>query len=180
MSPHLVLVGLMGTGKSTVARQLANRLQRPAVDTDHLVEQRTGRTVREIFETDGEEAFRDVEESVLADALSDARPSVVAAAGGSILRESNRRLMRDCELVVWLDASVDLLVHRTRHRGPGGHRPLLDSDPRTRLASLKTERESLYREVADERIEVDGLSVVEVVDLAARLHSAAIGTARPS
>ena len=162
--PHIVLIGLMGTGKTTVGRRLARRLGRDFIDTDAEVESRTSRSVRDIFERDGESAFRDIEASVVSDCVTREVPSVIAAAGGAILRDSSRALIRDCETVIWLDAPVELLVSRTASRPGNGHRPLIDSDPAERLSSLKTDREHLYRETSVCRLDVSGFDVDGLVD----------------
>lgn len=163
---HLVLVGLMGVGKSTVGRALAERLGRRFVDTDAVVEARAGRSVREIFAEEGEAAFRDLESDVLREVLAGDEPLVVAAAGGVVLREQNRvELGRRAGRVVWLRADPALLVQRVR---AGGHRPLLDDDPEGTLRRLEAEREALYREVADAVVSVEGRSVHEVVEAVLR------------
>lgn len=159
---HVVLVGLMGSGKSTVARALGQRLGRPVLDSDTMIEQRTGRTVREIFQTEGEDAFRDLETAVLNDALASREPAIIAGAGGIVLREQNRALLAASGArVVWLAAEPSLLVDRVRG---GGHRPLLDADPAGTLQRMHADREPLYREVAHQIIAVDGRSVSDVVE----------------
>jgi shikimate kinase len=159
---HVVLVGLMGAGKTTVGTRLATRLGRRLVDSDALIEARTGRTVREIFRDDGEDAFRTLETSALLDALHSTEPLVIAAAGGVVLRPENRAALRDADaLVVWLVARPTVLVERVRS---GGHRPLLDDDPEGTLQRMSVEREPWYREVADAVVDVDGRTVEEVVD----------------
>lgn len=161
-SQHVVLVGLMGSGKTTISRVLGERLGRPVLDTDQLVEARTGRTVREIFTTDGEDAFRDIETEVLRDALAADTPSVIAAAGGVVVREENRRLLAGSgSRVVWLCADTTTLLERVRG---GAHRPLLDGDPAGTLQRMYAEREPLYREVADAIVLVDHRSVADVVE----------------
>jgi shikimate kinase len=163
---HLVLVGLMGSGKSTVARMLGERLGRPVIDSDSVIEHRTGRTVREIFATDGEPAFRALETEVLVDALASAEPSVIAAAGGVVLSETNRRALRTNRArVVWLSADPDTLVERVKG---AVHRPLLDDDAEGTLRRMCHDREPLYREVADAMVLVDARSVADVVEAVLR------------
>src|SRR5258705_11543535 len=104
MAKHLVLVGMMGAGKTTVGSRLARRLDRPFVDSDVQVEGRAGRTVRQIFEAEGEAAFRALESEVLAEALGSEEPAVIAAAGGTVLDPNNRRRMREGGTGVYLSA----------------------------------------------------------------------------
>jgi shikimate kinase len=157
---HLVLIGMMGVGKSTVGRIVAAELDRPLFDSDEMIEERTGRTVREIWETDGEPAFRTLETDTLLEALSEPEPSVIAAAGGVVLTERNREALQTSDAhVVWLIADVDVLVDRVRN---GGHRPLLDDDPEATLRRLYAVRAPLYKEVADAIVSVDHRSPTEV------------------
>ncbi len=157
---HIVLVGMMGAGKSSVGRTLARRLGRELFDSDEMIEQRTGRTVREIWLEDGEPAFRALEAEVLADAISAPTPSIVAAAGGVVLSEANRDVLKaDGAHVVWLLADVDLLLDRVRN---GMHRPLLDDDPEGTLRRMYDERADLYQEVADAIVSVDHRSINDV------------------
>ncbi|HQV56554.1 MAG TPA: shikimate kinase, partial [Ilumatobacteraceae bacterium] len=110
---HIVLVGLMGSGKSTVARRIGARLGRPVLDSDEMIEELTGKSVRQIFAEQGEPAFREQEQAVLADALANEEPSVIAAAGGVVLSAANRRLLADADaVVVWLRADPVLLQQR--------------------------------------------------------------------
>lgn len=163
---HVVLVGLMGVGKSTVGRVLGERLGRRVVDTDAVIEAATGRTVREIFATDGEPAFRELETAALLDALADPEPLVIAAAGGVVLSEVNRAALRDGRSkVVWLVADTSLLAERVR---AGEHRPALDADPTGTLRRMHQLREPLYREVADLVVTVDTRSVNDVVEAVLR------------
>lgn len=165
--PHLVLVGLMGSGKTTIGRRLARELGRAFFDTDEMVEARTGRKVREIFEHDGETSFRRLESAVLAEALDTEEPCVVAAAGGVVLDEANRIRLRSGHRVVWLRPSLDVLDRRLARRGSstGNHRPLLDSDPVGVLRDMDRSRSTLYDEVATEVVDVEEQSVDEVVAL---------------
>jgi shikimate kinase len=157
---HLVLVGMMGVGKSTVGRIVAAELDRPLFDSDEMIESRTGRTVREIWATDGEPAFRTLETDTLLEALAEPEPSVIAAAGGVVLSERNREALQTADArVVWLMADVDVLVDRVSN---GGHRPLLDDDPEATLRRLYAVRAPLYQEVADAIVSVDHRSPTEV------------------
>jgi shikimate kinase len=160
VSSHLVLVGMMGSGKTTVGRRVAARLGRRLRDSDAEVEARTGRTVREIFESDGEAAFRAEEARALADALGDPEPAVVAAAGGVVLDPRNRTRLKEGGTVVWLDARPEALARRV---SAGGHRPLLGDDPLAALRRLDAERRPLYAEVADHVVSVEDRRPDDVV-----------------
>jgi len=151
---------MMGAGKTTVGRRVAARLGRTLFDSDAEVEARTGRTVREIFETDGEAAFRAEEARALADALADPEPAVIAAAGGVVLDPRNRERLRQAGTVVWLDAHPEALARRV---STGGHRPLLGDDPLTALRRLDAERRPLYADVADHVVPVEGRPLDDVV-----------------
>lgn len=161
MTGHVVLVGMMASGKSTVGRIVAERLGRAYVDSDEQVEARTGRTVREIFESDGEAAYRALETEALVEALDRDVPVVVAAAGGTVLDPENRARMRAAGTVVWLDAEPEVLAGRVRR---GDHRPLLGDDPVAAMRRLHAERLPLYREVADHVVDVTRRSVEEVAE----------------
>lgn len=157
---HLVLVGMMGAGKSSVGRVLARKLGRPLLDSDDLIEARTGRTVREIWATDGEASFRALETEMLIDALADTEPAVVAAAGGVVLSAENRAALAASDAhVVWLLANIDILIDRVQN---GAHRPLLDDDPEATLRQMYADREALYQEVSDAIVSVDHRTVHDV------------------
>ena len=157
---HLVLIGMMGAGKSSVGRVLARKLDRPLLDSDELIEQRSGRTVREIWTTDGEAEFRKLETRILIDVLSGDEPSVIAAAGGVVLETANRTVLAESDAhVVWLLANVELLIDRVKS---GTHRPLLDDDPDAMMRAMHRDRDELYRDVADAIVSVDNRSVQDV------------------
>lgn len=163
---HLVLVGMTGVGKSTIARILGVRLGRDVWDTDSAIEERAGRSVRRIFAEDGEAVFRTLESGVLRDALASTAPLVIATGGGIVVAEGNRRLMAESGArVVWLCADPATLVERV---GNAGHRPLLDDDPAGTLQRMMRDREPLYREVADAIVLVDHRSASEVVEAVLR------------
>ncbi|NCY15435.1 MAG: shikimate kinase [Actinobacteria bacterium] len=143
---HVVLVGMMGVGKSSLAKRIGRSLRRPVLDTDSEIVNRTGRTIAEIFAEEGEAEFRDLEVAVLAELLARDEPSVIAAAGGIVLRPENRSALARAGTVVWLRAPVDVLL--TRVTG-GTHRPALAADPEGTLRSMERDRDALYAEVAD-------------------------------
>ncbi|WEK45089.1 MAG: shikimate kinase [Candidatus Sphingomonas colombiensis] len=137
----IVLVGLMGAGKSTVGRRLAIRLGLPFVDADNEIEQAAGMTIAEMFAQYGEPYFRAGERRVIA-RLMDGAPKVIATGGGAFVNDETRALILAEALTVWLDASIDVLVERVRKRD---HRPLLTGkDPETVLRELAAIRNPLY------------------------------------
>ncbi|GIV98421.1 MAG: hypothetical protein KatS3mg057_3078 [Herpetosiphonaceae bacterium] len=162
---HIALIGLSGTGKTSAGRLLAQQLGRPFVDTDVLVEQAAGRSIAEIFSSDGEEAFRDLEAAALTRAIA-GEPAVIATGGGIVLREDNRRLLRDSCWTVWLKAALEYLARRVE--SDTSERPLLRGGAAARLAALLAEREPLYAAIADWSIATDQLSPEEVSTAVAR------------
>jgi len=161
--PHrLLLVGMMGAGKTTVGQLAAARLGWPYLDSDAEVVAATGKTVPEIFAESGEAAFRAEETKALERALA-LDPVVVSVAGGAVLSEENRRLIRGGGTVVWLRAQVATLVARV---GDGAGRPLLEDGAAAALARLDAVRRPLYAEVADTVIDVEGRQPAEVASAA--------------
>lgn len=157
--PSIFLVGPMGAGKSAVGKQLAKMLRREFHDSDAVVETRTGVDIPFIFEKEGEAGFRRREREVI-DALTRLDEVVVATGGGAVLDPENRAALASRGLVVYLDASVDQQLERTRMTS---HRPLLETaDPVARLAALMQERAPLYRELASLTVATDGRLVREV------------------
>lgn len=143
--PIVTLVGMPGSGKSTVGRQLSRRLGWPFVDSDSAIERELGCSIRSYFEQHGEAAFRDVEERVI-DTLLDSPVQVLATGGGAVLREANRSRLSARSFVVYLRSTPEELYRRLRH---DTHRPLLQvADPLRRLRELYRDRDPLYRGVA--------------------------------
>jgi shikimate kinase len=164
MPPRVVLVGLPGTGKSTVGAELARRLQVAFADSDELVVRQSGRSVAEIFQHQGEPAFRQLEADLIAEALG-GFDGVLALGGGAVTTESVRRdLLASSVPVVLLTATQDELLSRL---AGNGSRPLLAGDARARLAELADARQPQYREVASLSVATGGRSPAEV---AAALH----------
>lgn len=145
----------MGAGKSTIGKLLSSKLKLPFLDTDHLIEERTGADIPWIFDVEGEGGFRDREESALRDAC-DAGSAVIATGGGIIERELNRKFLQEHSAVVYLSAGIDLLVERTLK---DKKRPLLQvDDPKSRIIELLNKRDPFYRAVSSFIITTDGLS----------------------
>jgi shikimate kinase len=156
------LIGLPGSGKSTVGRQLARRLQLPFFDSDHVIEQQLGCSIREYFEREGEDRFRDVEQAVI-DELTQKPKCVLSTGGGVVLRPANRQHLHERGQVIYLNSSPDELYRRLRH---DTSRPLLQvADPLDRLRELFTQRDPLYRETAHFIIETGRPSVPTLVNM---------------
>ena len=152
---NVVLIGLSGSGKSTVARLLARRLGWRVLDTDQEIRRRTGRSIEQIFREDGEPAFRSIESEIVRSACTGAH-KVIATGGGAILDPANRRSMRDGNLVVLLETMPETLAARLSDSVGREPRPLLAGpDLVARLTALARERQPLYR-CAHEVVPTDG------------------------
>jgi len=162
MAANLFLIGLRGTGKSTVGPLLAERLGLPFFDADAELEATAGRSIREIFAAEGEPPFRDLEEKLLV-ALLARGPAVIATGGGVVLREANRRRLSDSGRVVWLTADHATLWQRLQNDPAGGRqRPNLAGGGMSEIEELARQREPLYRSVAHLTISVVGRSPEQV------------------
>jgi shikimate kinase len=161
---RLSLVGMPGSGKSTVGRHVARHLQLPFVDTDHLIEQRIGCSIRAYFELHGEPAFRDVEAQVVEEVTASSEARVIATGGGAVLREANRNALHERTRVFYLRSMPEDLARRLRH---DAHRPLLQgqADPLKRVRALFQERDALYRRCAHFVIETGRPSVHTLVSM---------------
>ena len=158
---HLVLVGLMGAGKTTVGAACATRLARPFVDTDDVVEANTGMTVAELFAHEGEARFRELERQAVVDACATPAPAVIACGGGAVVDADNRRLLHRVGFVVWLQAAPATLMARVK---TGSGRPLLEGRGTATLERLAVVRAGAYEATADVLVDTDGRTVHEVVD----------------
>lgn len=158
----IVLVGLPGSGKTTIGRQLARRLQLPFVDSDQVIEQRLGCSIRAYFDRAGEAAFRDLEQAVI-DELTQRGPCVLSTGGGAVLRPRNREHLKARGKVFYLRSSPDEVFRRIKH---DRSRPLLQvADPVQKLRDLFAQRDPLYREVAHFVIETGRPSVATLVNM---------------
>jgi shikimate kinase len=158
---RILLVGMMGAGKTTTGQLVAGRLGWDYRDSDADVEALTGLSVPALFARDGEAAFRTAEAEVLAAACHKETPTVLSVAGGAVLSPQNRALIRASGTVVWLRARPERLAQRV---GAGIGRPLLGDDPAEAMARLVKERAPFYEELSDEVIDVDDLSPDDVAD----------------
>lgn len=173
-SGNLILVGMMGSGKTTMGRALARHLGKVFVDSDEEIQKRTGVTIPHIFDVEGEPGFRTRETAALA-CLAKRENMVLATGGGAVLAEQNRELLQRCGIVVYLRTSVHDLWHRTRH---DRNRPLLQTgDPYAKLMEFHQQRDPLYQQVADIVIQsgrqnVHGLMLhlVEEIEAFIKIH----------
>ncbi|MCY3803165.1 MAG: shikimate kinase [Gammaproteobacteria bacterium] len=153
---HIILIGAMGVGKSSVGRKLAKKLKRPFFDSDQVIEEKTGVDIATIFDYEGESGFRKREEKAI-DELCRRQAMVLATGGGAVLTAPTRKLLATCGTVIYLKASVDMLLKRTRH---SDHRPLLNvPDKRQVITELLHQREPLYLQTADHTIDTDRRTV---------------------
>ena len=177
MAGNVYLVGMMGAGKTTLGKALAQKTGQEFLDTDRLLVERTGVPVATIFEIEGEEGFRRRESALIAE-VAQRSGCIVATGGGAVLAEENRRLMRSSGTVVYLRARLENLWERTRHDAT---RPLLATpDPRGTLGELLEKRDPLYREAAHVVVESSSQSAASLVNrvlAAVREHEGAGGEA---
>ena len=160
---HVTLVGHMGSGKSTIGPLLGSLMDFGHVDLDVVIANRAGRSIGVIFEEKGEKVFRDLEEQALKSKISSLDPLVISTGGGIVERTSNRKLLKEESLVVWLRADIEALVKRvSRH----SLRPLLKGkDPLEVLTQLDEERASLYEDLADIEIDTSKMKPSNVSEL---------------
>jgi len=157
----IVLIGFMGSGKSSTGRALAGKTGWPRFDTDESVAARFGKDIAEIFQEFGEEKFREAETEALRE-LSGAAPCIIVTGGGIVLRSENVELLRRLGMIVHLEADEETLFERVSRRST---RPLLQTeDPRGSLAKLLRERQPIYRETADFEVDTTRLTHEEVAE----------------
>jgi shikimate kinase len=160
---HLYLCGYRGTGKTSVAAVLSQRLQMSWVDMDVEIEAHAGKTIREIFAEGGEPRFRDLESEVL-EKWSTAKPHIIALGGGAILRPANRATIARTGRCVWLTATPETILSRTQSDTTSGQRrpALTDRDPLDEIRTLLAARESSYRAAANAQFSTDSLDLDQI------------------
>jgi len=160
---NIILIGFMGSGKSSIGKQLATRLQYDYIDTDSLIVAKTGKSIAAIFETEGEARFRELETEALKELSTlSQKKFILSTGGGIILSEQNRMFLKSLGTVIWLNASPDALFERAR-RQP--YRPLLEVEyPRHTFDDLLAKRLPLYREACDFEIDTTELSYSKTVE----------------
>lgn len=175
---HLYLTGYRGSGKSSVGRAVARRLQRPWIDLDDEIESQSGRSIQDIFATEGEEGFRTLEQAVL-EAVSMRAPAVVSLGGGAVLRESNRQRIRNSGVSVWLQVDADTVLQRLHRDASTSRRrpPLTGLPPRQEIEMLLAKREPLYAEIAQYRIDTTGRGVRAITNRV--LHAIGVALNQP-
>ena len=166
LSGHLILIGMMGAGKTSVGARCAELLGRPFVDVDDVVEATAGRPVREIFTAEGEPAFRALESTALRDACASPAPLVIAVGGGAMEAPDNRRVAKAAGTVVWLRAAPDELARRVTADGTEKRPKLAGAgDTVDTLERLLTLRSVAYESLADVTIDTDERPVAAVAEL---------------
>lgn len=158
---NVILIGFMGSGKTTVGLRLSYRLRRTVIDTDKEIERDEKRTISAIFTTEGESFFRDLETSCLKKLIAGSNNQIISVGGGLPVREENRRLLRELGQVFYLRAKAETIYERLKGDTT---RPLLQGeDPLTKIRTLLQERDPYYREAADVVITVDDKSFEEIL-----------------
>lgn len=156
MPQNIFLVGPMGAGKTSIGKRLSKRLKREFVDSDRVLEERTGVSITTIFELEGEDGFRERETKILRE-LANLEHAVIATGGGIVVREINRPILKKNGTIIYLQASVDTQLKRTRH---DKKRPLLQTENRRdKLQALAKQRNPIYEELADIVIHTDSQSI---------------------
>ena len=160
---NIILIGFMGSGKTTFGRWISKNKNYQFCDTDQYIEEQKNRTIKDNFANQGEEAFRDMETAALKELCDRLKNTVVSVGGGLPVREENRKLLKQLGMVVYLRAAEDELVKRLSH---DTSRPLLaGGDLKSKIQNLMSAREALYIDAADVVIDTDHMSFEEMYDV---------------
>ncbi len=159
---NVILIGFMGSGKTTVGLRLSYRLRRPVIDTDKMIEKEEKRTISELFAAEGEESFRAKETQCLRKLLKNTGSYIISVGGGLPLRKENRLLLHELGQVFYLRADAETIYERIKGDRT---RPLLQcSDPKTKIRTMMEQRDAYYRDAADVILQVDGKSFEQILD----------------
>lgn len=159
---NIILIGFMGCGKSTVGIKLSYRIRRSIEDTDKLIEKEEGRTISDIFQTDGEAYFRMLETACLKRMIKRTNHKIISTGGGLPLKEENRTLLKKLGTVFYLRATPETIYERLKH---DQSRPLLQGEnPQEKIRTLMADRSALYEQAADVIIDVDGKNFDTILD----------------
>lgn len=158
---HLILIGFMGSGKTSLGKRLAKALGRPFVDTDQQVEKTAGKKISDIFQEEGESGFRRRETEALAKLKEEKKPCVISVGGGLPVQPQNHLLLEQLGTVIYLEAPVEVLEQRLA--GDTGRPLLAGGDLHTRIVQLMEQREEIYQEVADLIVQTGGKSFEELI-----------------
>lgn len=159
---NIILIGFMGSGKSTVGIKLSYRLRHAMEDTDKLIEKEEGRTISEIFATDGEAYFRNLETECLKKLIQTANQKIISVGGGLPIREENHALLKKLGTVVYLRAKAETIYERVKH---DTSRPLLQGDdPKGKIQTLMAQRAEIYEKASDIIIDVDDKDFDTIID----------------
>lgn len=159
---NIVLIGFMGSGKSTMGIRLSYRMRRSVIDTDKLIERKQGKTIREIFAEEGEEYFRQLETEMLREQIDKLQYHIISVGGGTPVREENQKLLQELGTVFYLKASPESIYERVKS---DTNRPLLQCEnPMERIRNLMAQREDCYEKCADYVVDTDKMSVDEILE----------------
>lgn len=159
---NIILIGFMGCGKSTIGVKLSYRLRQPMLDTDKQIEKEEGRTISEIFETDGEEYFRNLETECIKKLISTVHNQIISVGGGLPMREVNHALLKELGMVVYLRARAETIYERVKHDKT---RPLLQcDDPKEKIRTLMEKRAAVYESASDVIVDVDNKDFDTILD----------------
>lgn len=163
---NVVLIGFMGSGKTSVGLRLSFKLRMAIEDTDKIIELRTGRSISDIFAQEGEEYFRALETDLLEELAESAHGRILSVGGGTPVREKNRQLLKKIGTVVYLRVKPATVYERLKGDDT---RPLLQGDdPLLKITDLMEQRRAMYEEAADITVDVDGLNIEEILDIIAK------------
>jgi shikimate kinase len=156
---NIILIGPMGSGKTSIGKKLSKMMKFNFIDTDHLIEEKTGVDIPTIFEHEGESGFRKRENKILED-ISNVENSVLGTGGGIIILEENRKIIKNMGFIVYLTASIKELVYRTEQ---DRNRPLIkDGDTKKKIEEILKEREKIYENISNIKISTDNYDTVKL------------------